>query len=212
MSYPITYNSSFNDAMAGSWENSGLNNERTGTVNFLADGYGTVMLPTATVSNALRMKYVQNFTDVITILGQDFITTTVSTSYFWMVPGNKNALVSISYITVTSPLSNINIKTVSYFPGSVSANYPITANANLQIFPNPAINKTSLRINLDKTGSVRLALYNIYGSEVRVLDDSNVSSGVYSREIDLTDLSEGIYFVKMEMDNQNLFSRSIVKQ
>jgi hypothetical protein len=101
---------------------------------------------------------------------------------------------------------------VYYYPGSVSTDNLLSQNANLQIFPNPATDKVNLSLNLDKAGLVKLTLYNVSGQEVSTLDNSETNSGLYTREIDLADVPAGVYFLKMDIDNGNLFTRRLVKE
>lgn len=211
--FPVTYNTSFTDNLVGSYMVGPFLDNRTGDVSFVADGYGTLILPTGTINNVLRMKYIQNFTDVQEIGGGNTVTTLSNTvTYYWMTPGNKNALMDISYVTTTVIGFSTHLKTVYYYPGSVSTGNLLSPNANLQIFPNPASDKVNLSLNLDKGGLVKLSLYNVSGQEVSTPDNSETSAGLYTREIDLADVPAGVYFLKMDMDNENLFTHRLVKE
>jgi hypothetical protein len=212
LSYPITYNSAFTDDMAGSYISSGITNSLSGTVNFLADGYGALILPSGTVNNVLRLKYTQDYTFTINF-GLDSVTTTAeSTGYLWMVEGNKNALVSIGYYTTSFVGELVTTKSVSYYPGSVSTEDLLPSNETIQLYPNPTTDKAIINVYLDRPGTADLSLYSTSGKQMRVIEFSNVPAGLYSRQVDLEDVEAGIYFLKLEIDDRNIFTRRIVKQ
>jgi hypothetical protein len=212
LSYPITYNTSFTDDMAGSYTILTFTNNRTGTATFLADGYGTLIMPTGTINNVLRIKYTQSFFDVIDYGTGPITSTSETTTYNWIVEGNKNVLVSISYITTSVLGLTFNTKSVSYYPGFVSTEDLLSSNSKIQLFPNPTVNNALINVNLEESGFVNLALYSTSGQQVKVIDCANVPAGMYSRQVNLEDVPDGVYFIKMKMDNRDLFTRKIVKQ
>jgi len=54
LTLPYTYGSSFQDAFSGTWWFGSTPFPFTGTVDFEADGYGTLILPTGTYENVVR--------------------------------------------------------------------------------------------------------------------------------------------------------------
>lgn len=74
---PYTFGDAFQDTYSGTFSASGFMGTMDGTVDLVADGYGTLILPTGTYANTVRyrMDRVQNNT----ILGN----TTVNTSVQW---------------------------------------------------------------------------------------------------------------------------------
>jgi hypothetical protein len=129
-----------------------------------------------------------------------------------MVEGNKNTLVSIGYFTSSFSGESTTSKSVSYYIGSVSTEDLLSLNQNIQLFPNPAADNALINVNLEESGFVNLALYSTSGQQVKVIDCSNVPAGMYSRQVNLEDVPDGGYFIKMKMDNRDLFTRKIVKQ
>jgi len=138
ISYPFTYTTSFTDALAANFEINGYENNRTGTVNFLVDGYGTLLLPGKTYTDVLRIQYTQNITDVLHFGPITLTTTTASTTYIWMIEGNKNALMDISYISTSVSGNTINTKSVYYYPGATSTEDVVVKENSIELFPNPA--------------------------------------------------------------------------
>ncbi len=212
MSFPYTYNTSYSDNLAGSYEVSGLVTDRTGTVSFLADGYGTLKLPTGTYSNVLRVKYIETTADVISIGPIDITTTTVTSSYSWMVPGNKNALMNITHVTVSTTGSTIHANSVSYYPGAVSATEPAVGKISLQLYPNPAGNQVYLSAYLDETGSRKLSIINALGQTVSIVESAGYAAGVYQTEIDIESLPDGLYFIQLAVNDRIIAAEPLIKQ
>ena len=52
--------------------------------------------------------------------------------------------------------------------------------------------------NLPKTGSVKLTLYNILGQVVRTLLNENKEAGVYTINLDASELNSEMYIYKLE--------------
>lgn len=68
----------------------------------------------------------------------------------------------------------------------------------LAAFPNPFNPSTTLSLTLPKTGSVRLAIYDILGREVKLLQEGVVEAGEHAVTFDGSHLSSGIYFARLE--------------
>jgi hypothetical protein len=68
-----------------------------------------------------------------------------------------------------------------------------------QNYPNPFNPSTQITFDIPTSGPVVLTIYNILGEKLKeVLNGEFFEAGRYAREIDATDLSSGIYFVKMQ--------------
>jgi flagellar hook assembly protein FlgD len=75
----------------------------------------------------------------------------------------------------------------------------------LACYPNPFNGRTVLRFELPEVGSVRLAIYNILGQQVRVLVDGHRPAGAHRVEWNGRDdrgqqAASGLYFCRMEND------------
>ena len=68
----------------------------------------------------------------------------------------------------------------------------------LSSFPNPFNPSTTLSFTLPKSGNVRLAVYDILGREVKVLQEGIVEAGEHAVTFDGSHLSSGIYFARLE--------------
>ncbi|MBK8417189.1 MAG: CotH kinase family protein [Bacteroidetes bacterium] len=66
------------------------------------------------------------------------------------------------------------------------------------IFPNPTNNKVTIRLTETAEKVSSLNIFNIYGQEVKSIK----ISPTHTTEIDISDLSQGIYFIKLNNNNQ----------
>ena len=71
-----------------------------------------------------------------------------------------------------------------------------------QNYPNPFNPKTIINYTLRTEGMTKLAVYDILGQEVKVLLNENMRLGSYSTPFDGSNLPSGIYFYKLESNNQ----------
>ncbi|WP_027419957.1 T9SS type A sorting domain-containing protein [Crocinitomix catalasitica] len=105
----------------------------------------------------------------------------------------------------------------AYMKYSFTVDYALSVddyeeNFNLNIYPNPS--KGVFNINLDnfKGENIQLEVHNRLGAIVhREVIGANNPDGYLQREIDLTDVADGMYFVKIISEN-NTATRPIIKQ
>jgi len=69
---------------------------------------------------------------------------------------------------------------------------------NISIFPNPTNSKVTIRLTetAEKVSSVNI--FNIFGQEVKAIK----ILPTHTAEIDISDLSQGVYFIKLNNNNQ----------
>ena len=71
---------------------------------------------------------------------------------------------------------------------------------NFQVFPNPFNQQVSIRYKLQKQSNVSLYVYDVQGSRVGALvNDEQKSEGTYSVVFDGDFLSDGVYFVRLNI-------------
>jgi hypothetical protein len=71
-----------------------------------------------------------------------------------------------------------------------------------QNYPNPFNPTTMITYSVPKSQNVKLTVYNVLGSQVRVLVNETKGAGTYQARFDAQNLSSGVYFYKLEMGNQ----------
>ncbi len=79
----------------------------------------------------------------------------------------------------------------------------------MMVYPNPLTN--SIAVTLEKTTdkNITLSIYNVYGQRVKELYNGNISGRNWTRTFDLSELDNGVYFLRLE--GEGMQSRIIVK-
>lgn len=200
--YPINYNSSFSDAIAGDLIAQGQNGTFTGTVSTIADGSGTLNINAlAPYTNCLRVKTVQNID--FTVGG--FIPGTIEqTVYNYYHSSNKFPLLSIQYTHII-----VSAFSIDQITSSVDLNDAVILGVNeagknnviFTAYPNPASENVNLHFVTAKTENYHVDVVNTLGQTVKTIDFNNLQPGMYNENIDLSGLTKGIYFVKVKGKN-----------
>lgn len=69
-----------------------------------------------------------------------------------------------------------------------------------QNYPNPFDPLTMIRFQLPEQSQVTLKVFDIIGSEITCLVNNNLEPGSYDIEFNASDLSNGIYFYRIQTD------------
>ncbi|MBL7129720.1 MAG: penicillin acylase family protein [Ignavibacteria bacterium] len=67
-----------------------------------------------------------------------------------------------------------------------------------QNYPNPFNAETNIRFNLPRSTNVKMTIFNIVGMEVKTLMNGYLQEGTHNIHCNLSDLSSGVYFYKIE--------------
>jgi hypothetical protein len=76
----------------------------------------------------------------------------------------------------------------------------------LKVYPNPAFESVSFEYKLSESDHVKLAIYNLNGQLLKSIVNQNQSIGNHIEKVDISDLAEGLYFVRLSSFN---FEKSI---
>lgn len=68
---------------------------------------------------------------------------------------------------------------------------------NLRVFPNPITTDFGLSFNANESMDLTAELYNLNGELVKNLMDEKVNEGTFTRNFNISDLSAGVYMVKL---------------
>jgi len=79
-----------------------------------------------------------------------------------------------------------------------------------QNYPNPFNSSTVVSYELPKRGNVNLSLFNSLGQLVKIIVKGNKDTGYYSIIINSDNLSSGIYFYKITVDNKFIDTKKLV--
>jgi len=78
-----------------------------------------------------------------------------------------------------------------------------------QNYPNPFNGRTVIRYRLPSAGAVKLAVYDLLGSEICILADGRYAEGTHVVSWDATDLSSGLYFYRLSVDGTTITKKAL---
>ena len=115
--------------------------------------------------------------------------------YFTSFAGSSTGNVSFNFEDVTATLSNESIDETVQFG----------------MYPNPSTNKrVSLLFDTSATSKINIAVYNINGTEV-LTKHIDINAGFYNKELDLSNLSTGVYVVRCATDKGSTTKKLVLK-
>tara|TARA_B100000767_G_scaffold214374_1_gene201837 strand:+ start:134 stop:865 length:732 start_codon:yes stop_codon:yes gene_type:complete len=89
--------------------------------------------------------------------------------------------------------------------GSIASSSVIAQDLELfQNVPNPVQDNTSISFYLPKDGKINLTVSNTLGQEVMVLSKEIFTKGMHTVQMDANSLSTGVYFYKLEANNNSV--------
>lgn len=74
----------------------------------------------------------------------------------------------------------------------------------VKVYPNPTLGEAQVEFNLSQGSNVSLEVTNSLGQVVKIEELGFVNSGVQTRNLNLTSLENGIYFVKVKTNNASV--------
>jgi hypothetical protein len=200
LNLPFSYGSSCPDTYSYTQGTTILN----GTVNTTGDGTGTLILPSISVPNVLKIKAVHH--QIVNIGAGTFTIDTQISRYYASV--NKFFILSIQS-TTTSTSSSLSID--KYV--DVNTNFVTGINTSkipdlFRVFPNP-ISKGDLFLNgLEHSKDYRIELYNTLGQTVIDIITKDV---VENYKVDVSELNKGVYYLKISSLNSTKTQKIIIE-
>lgn len=207
MTYPFTYNTVVNDNFSGNII-SGQNGTLTGTSTTTGDGYGTLVLPGATLNNVLRVKNVYTRTDNFGVYTIDYY----SETYIWYSALSKHALMTINRFATTFFGSTTWVKTVSINAAAVGIE-EVDQQAAFRMFPNPSAGEVFVQVkpelvsDLTTIEVVDLLGKTVYSSQLGTL--SQPEAGLCM--LNTASLEKGSYFVRISSGKASTVQKLIVQ-
>lgn len=197
--YPLTMNGSATNTFEATFT-SGVQFTRAGNETLTCDGYGTVITPNGTYTNALRVHLQQIYSDTYSG-GQ--INYEVN-AYSWYIAGYPNAVASVSEIVV----DNGQPTQYGFYSTDPAASLLTVENKQFRVYPNPVTDLLNFQVvNDQKVKYVQVT--NSLGVEVI---NQVVISSINNLELNVSDLKSGVYFIRLEGENGVLRQRKFIKR
>lgn len=210
--YPMSFGTTFTDNTVGGTmtiPSQNISGPFSGTVTTTVDGSGTLNLNNSLtiLTNCLRVKTTQKISFVL----GGFISGTIDQNlYNYYHSSSKFPVFTVSYSHIFVPavppfLPNdidqvqTQVSTLSTVAIGVKENQK--NNSMFSMFPNPASNQLGLHFVLTNEDSYTFEISNTLGQVVKTVSMPNLSAGIYIESINTSDLSSGMYTVKVTGKN-----------
>ena len=201
LTFPFSYGTIINDSYLHYEPTSDLvsifSTKTTASVTTVSDGYGTIVLPSTSINNVLRIKKTEVVID--STFDSNFlqsVQTSTLTTYLWLDLYNHAPLLEISYTTNNGTTT----KKVTYIPTPSSGIKDNSrSDLSMAVFPNPFNISTTITINSDLRNNYELKIYDIVGKEIRSYDNRSfiTENGKIKIIIERGNLQEGMYLYKI---------------
>ncbi|GAB0156909.1 hypothetical protein CHRYSEOSP005_21760 [Chryseobacterium sp. Alg-005] len=192
--FPVSYLQEFTDTYQFS---TGTGTE-SGTQTFKVDGYGTVITPTGTFTNCLRIKRVRNGTQ--TFPGSPPMSY-VNESYQW-VNESVGIILSVAFNTFTINGTTTTQPSLAYYTTSSLSTADLDHVENpISVYPNPSSDLITLQ---SKDDIKKMNLTNAEGK--LVLKTS------HSKTLNISGLPNGVYLLQGELKNGKIITKKVVKK
>ncbi len=116
----------------------------------------------------------------------------------------------------TPNINPLNIGTVVMiddvaFDGTTGIHSPSNTN-NFLLYPNPANEYTTLNFNQANNADIQIRLLDICGKTVKTFNENSKSTGLSSLQLNLSDISEGIYFLSVKTNAGEQVQKLIIER
>ena len=223
LTYPFTYQSNNADDFKAAYSlSTGIDVTEDGSINTVADAYGTLNLPYGTFEEVLRVKITKNYTQTISGNGFDDSFQYTEEIYNWYHCQIGYPVLTIFTQTVTlddgtkSTVANVRYLEVDEIPEPCSAISGIEdtfVDFDLNLYPNPTEQYSQIDFNLKQNASLSVYVYNALGQVVSVVTEQQFyTSGTHRLNLDLGQVPAGMYFVELQVDNTYRQVQQLIKR
>ena len=87
-----------------------------------------------------------------------------------------------------------------------------TADFKLNLFPNPASDKISVKYSLIAASDVSIAIYDMLGAKVKTIEAEKQDTGKHESQINFESLSNGVYFLKLKVGDAVEIKKFVVSK
>jgi hypothetical protein len=202
--YPMSLNTSSTSATAGSISISALSQTGpfTGNSNTIADGQGTLVIPSGTYTNVYGVVTTQTLNFTVQ-LGSGSVT---QKNFDYYTTTTKEALFSITTATIVAPLAGTQTQTVVTRKKPAVTTALTTNNAkvvDLQVYPNPST--ANVNFETENADAKSVMIYDVTGN---LIASQDFNEG--KLKFDVSNFSTGLYLYSViGLENKSLKSGKI---
>lgn len=205
--WPVTMGYTNNDTFSGSAASGTMTGTSTGTINTVATGTGTLVIPGgATFTNVLQIRNKQNVK--LSFVFGIVTATVVSTGYDYYHGSQKFPLLSVSYTDISGALTSTSA-TVKVNNALITGINNLNFDATFNVFPNPTKEIVNVKLHNETNANCLVEIYNSYGQLVQAVNlgnDRDISSA-----LSISNLTSGIYIIKTSLGDKVSARKLIVE-
>lgn len=175
----------------------------TGTINTVGAGTGTLTIPGGTnFTGILQVKTTNTVIVVVTIPPTTLTVKGIDYTYYHGT--QKFPLMTVSYQDQGTGYTGVTWLNQALITGLNDKNF----DATFQVFPNPAKDAFNVTLSNSNNENGTIVIYNAVGQVVKTIELGNAS--LLEKNINISDLSSGIYIVKTTLGNKASARRLLV--
>lgn len=206
--WPVAFGYNNSDTFSGSAAANGtLTGTAIGTVNTIANGTGTLIIPGGTsFTNVLQVKSSQK---INVSLGFGFVTATITAvDYSYYHSSQKFPILNVSYNNIQGSFSS-NTGTVKVNNAVITGINDLNFDASFSIYPNPAKDYFQVKLNNLNKAVCKVDIINSAGLLTQTINLGNESE-ILSM-VCVSNLKAGLYMVKTTLGNKISIRKLIIE-
>jgi len=211
MFYPATYHSTHKDTGVGYGILAGIGGDyETDIDSFNADAYGTLILPSGTYPNTLRIHVISVSKDSEVFFGVPTVTVAQTEAYLWYDSSFHNQLLEIDYDTAGS--TSLYVSGVEYYTSHLplSVSKTVSDAVFLKVFPNPATNDMNISLDLADNKDAFISISDMLGRVVGSFPSGKLNIGANNLTFPVQDLPNGMYIVQLHSPQGNVNQKVVI--
>ena len=210
--FPLAYGSSFTDTYSHEQSNSFEAYIETGEFTATVDAWGTIILPSGTFENVLRVRYdiVGEYTTVQQSTGTEETVPFTETSYAFYTPGIPSPLIRRSART-SDDFAGFSLGS-GYYDATVVSIDDAEEVKNTLLYPSPVSDLLRIELGLFKSTDVHLDIFDISGKRVLSQNKGMLPAGKNSFTIQVSELADGIYLTVIQTPTGNITQKFVVQK
>ena len=84
-----------------------------------------------------------------------------------------------------------------------------TGHLTLSVYPNPVKKVIGIEYNLPAKTDIKLSIFDVTGRLIKNIVSENQESGIFHKSFDITNLSQGVYFLRLNTRDKSLVEKVV---
>jgi len=210
IAYPLAYNTLTVDTAVWTTGDSPLDTMAyrhfTLVDSNFCDGYGTVILPTGTVNNVLRVRVISTVTDSTWHAPSAGLWEKEEYIYYYAL-GFRYPLVELIYIIEPAPF---RLNQVWYATQAASSVQQQNTHPAASVYPNPAGDVTHIRFSTTNAGHTSVVLTSVTGNVVYTVPSQTIIDGDNEIAVPVASMPSGLYLCKVQSPESTAVCKVVV--